>query len=177
MPNAAGPHDHEKEAFQPAAMVLAFLLPGAGHYALGEVRRAFLICAGVLGLFFGGILLGGIDSVDRKDDFIWFMGQSLVGPVAFGIDYLHQSQFKVVEPRTGVRRTAIPGESRGYSGEPVQGGSPPNTKSLGRVNELGTLFSTVAGMMNLLCIIDAASYRPRKRNRPGGVIGRLEAGR
>jgi hypothetical protein len=36
---------------------------------------------------------------------------------------------------------------------------PPYTKSLGRANELGTLFCTIAGFMNLICIIDAAWRR------------------
>jgi hypothetical protein len=32
------------------------------------------------------------------------------------------------------------------------------TRSLGRMNELGTLFTTIAGMLNLIVIIDAAFH-------------------
>ena len=39
---------------------------------------------------------------------------------------------------------------------------PPNIKSLGKVNELGTLFCAVAGMMNLIVAIDAAFPRGRR---------------
>jgi hypothetical protein len=54
-----------------------------------------------------------------------------------------------VDPRTGQVRLAT-GADR-----------PPNVKSLGRVNELGTLFCTIAGMLNLIAVIDASTRRGR----------------
>jgi hypothetical protein len=143
---------------------LACIFPGAGHFFLGERQRAALIAAGVLGLFFGGVLIGGIDVIDRKEDPIWFLGQALVGPVAFGVDHIHQTRFKVSDQ--GRLRTARPDESRDARGNAVHAGPgqrPPNSKSLGRMNELGTLFATLAGMLNLIAIIDAllhTRYRP-----------------
>ncbi|HYE02042.1 MAG TPA: DUF6677 family protein [Phycisphaerales bacterium] len=156
--------------FQPVALLLAVLLPGAGHWYLGETRRALLIACGVLGLFFGGLLIGGIDVVDRRQDFIWFLGQGLVGPLAFGVDALHQNQLKVLDPVTNLPRSPRPSETR----DPVTGkarpapaaGRPPVSKSIGRVNEMGTLFSAIAGMMNLIVVLDASVYRAR-RVRPG----------
>jgi hypothetical protein len=38
---------------------------------------------------------------------------------------------------------------------------PPNVQSLGRVREIGTLFCALAGMMNLIAIVDAAHNRKR----------------
>lgn len=146
------------------AAILAFLLPGAGHYYLGEPKRAALIAVGILGLFFGGILIGGIDVIDSKEDTIWFAGQAIVGPLAFGADYLHQHHFKVTDPGTGQVRSARPGEVRGPDGKaaPAKAGQlPPNSKSIGRMNELGTLFATIAGMLNLIVIIDAALHTRR----------------
>lgn len=163
----AAPAPAPEETFQPVALVLAALFPGAGHIYLGEVKRGVLIAAGVLGLFVGGLLIGGIGVVDRRDNFIWFMGQALVGPIAFGVDTAHQSMFKVVDGG-GRLRPAGPDEGRGDQGQVVYGGTPPYIRSLGRVNELGTLFATIAGMMNLICIIDAAFYAPRGRRRHGG---------
>jgi hypothetical protein len=146
-------------------MVLAFAFPGLGHWYLGEKKRAQLIAAGILGLFVGGVLIGGVDAVDRKEDTIWFVGQALVGPVAFGVDYVHQSHLKVKarDPATGqdTVRSARPDEIRGADGWPqtaAAGQKPPISRSLGRMNELGTLFSTIAGMLNLLVIIDAAMH-------------------
>ena len=150
------------DAFEPVAGLLACVLPGLGHWFLGERWRAAAIAAGVLGLFLGGLLIGGIDVVDSREDTIWFAGQALVGPVAFGVDYVHQNHFKVHD---GAKvRTANPGETRDPQGNaaPARNGEPPpNSKSLGRMNEMGTLFCTIAGMLNLIVIIDALLHAKR----------------
>ncbi len=168
------------ERFEPVAGLLAILLPGLGHFYLGERARAALIASGVLGLFAGGLLIGGIDAIDRREDTIWFVGQALVGPLAFGVDYYHQEHLKIRKPgspaelhheggvltRRGIHyRTARPDEARDPSGLPAAAGPglrAPNSKSLGRMNELGTLFATIAGMLNLIVIIDAFYHAARK---------------
>ncbi len=153
------------EQFDPIALVLACVLPGLGHWYLGEKKRAILIATGVLGLFLGGMLIGGLDVVDSKEDTIWFVGEALVGPLAFGADYYHQNHLKVHVAGPQKMRSALPGEIRNPDGTPgvaAPGQNPPNTKSLGRMNELGTLFSTIAGMMNLIVIIDAAVHRKKQ---------------
>lgn len=160
------------------------MLPGLGHLAQGQTKRGVLICVGVLGLFFGGLLIGGIDVVDREEDRLWFMAQSLVGPLAFGVDFIHQNHFKVLDSgdpskgRPPMLRSALPGEIRdpdtpfftparpkAAAIDPATGKSepPPNMKSIAKVNELGTLFCAVAGMMNLIVAIDAAFPRGRRR--------------
>jgi len=123
----------------------------------GERTRGLLVSLGVLWLFFGGMLVGGIDVIDSREDRIWFVGQALVGPIAFGVDYAHQNYFKVRDPKSGEFRSAYPGEGRDpKTGIAVAGGSPPNRKSIAKINELGTLFATIAGMLNLIAMIDAA---------------------
>jgi hypothetical protein len=153
--------------FRPLGLALGVLIPGAGHIAAGQKRRGVWVGIGVLGLFFGGMLVGGIDVIDSKEDRVWFLGQALVGPIAFGVDYLHQNRFKVVDQRTGARRSAYPNEGRDpATGAPVPGGTPPNEKSIAKVNELGTLFATIAGMLNLIAIIDAGFPTIRRRRGP-----------
>ncbi len=173
---------------QPLAAIAAIALPGLGHVIRGETRRGLLIALGVIGLFAGGVLIGGIDSIDSREDRIWFLGQALVGPLAFGVDYLHQSSFKGVPEEDFLRgmihrtRSAAPDESREIrdfvrtdgSGRRIDaikvpvlvrgaaGAGPPSSKSLSKVNELGTLFSTIAGMLNLIVIIDAAAPTRRR---------------
>lgn len=154
----------------PLAGLLAVILPGAGHWYQGQRRRALLIAGGVLGLFVGGLLIGGIDAVDSRRDRLWFLGQALVGPVAFATDYVHQNVLKGIDPETGQRRSPLPGEVRDpTSGRwtPGPAGSrPPLTKSLGKMNEIGMLYCTIAGMLNLIVIIDAAfPGRPREGGR------------
>ncbi len=75
------------------------------------------------------------------------------------MDYAHQHHFKVHDG--GKLRSANPGETRDAQGNAIPartGELPPNSKSLGRMNELGTLFCTIAGMLNLIVIIDALLY-------------------
>lgn len=95
-----------------------------------------MIAVGVVGLIALGVLIGGIDAVDSRDDRWWFMAQAVSGPIVFGIDALHQS----------LR------ESQGV----VQG--------LGRMNELGMLCVALAGMLNLIAVIDATFPPMRRRN-------------
>lgn len=177
------PGPHAPDRFLPLPAIAAVLFPGLGHLALGDPRRAAVIAFGVLGLFLGGLFIGGIDAVDSQEDRVWFIGQALNGPIAFAADYIHQNHFKGLarDPRTGntIRRSAYPGEhiesrpAPGTSGPPqpliTDGGTPPSTKSLGRANELGTLFITVGGMLNLLVIIDAALNRPRRERHADGA--------
>lgn len=217
------------DTFQPIAGLLAFLLPGAGHAYLGDLRRGLLIAGGVFGLFFTGLLVGGIATVDSgnfianrlrgqasassppvltEGEPIWFIGQALTGPTAFIVDWLHQNRFKVVvtapdaisdpgrrafpfarpahpfeirdpasaapvrvrnpitdepieftDPATGQRRLSTPADR------------PPYVKPLGRPAELGTLFSTVAGLLNLIAITDALHNHRRTRRAASGPRG------
>ncbi len=176
-PVASAPAPAGPTEFDPLAGLLAFVLPGLGHAYLGERSRGLLVAAGVLGLFVGGLLIGSIDVLDRRDNPIWFAGQALTGPLAFGVDYLNQRYAKVIDDGTGQLRPAYPerrneqgvvvspAERRGPDGHPVPAppGAPPLvSKSLGRMNELGTLFATIAGMLNLIAVIDAAFHTRRR---------------
>src|SRR5436190_20311100 len=80
--------------FNPLAALLAWLWPGAGHMFLGQKRRGRYIMMGVLLLFLGGILIGGVDTIDHKDDRLWFLAQGLCGPIAFVSDWVNQAYVK-----------------------------------------------------------------------------------
>lgn len=154
------------DTFQPVAGILAILFPGAGHMYLKETKRGVYACIGVLWLFFGGIFIGGIDVIDSKEDKMWFWGQAAVGPIPFAIDWYHQNHLKV---RTfdswgrPITRTANPNEGRNpATAEPIPNGTPPNSKSVTKMNELGTLSAFLAGMLNIIIIIDAA-FPTRRR--------------
>jgi hypothetical protein len=161
-------HDADQHAGRvlPLHALLGFLFPGAGQMARGELQRGLYAAAGVLSLFLGGLLLGGIDAVDSREDRIWYFGQVLVGPIAIATDRFHQAALKAEDPTTGQIRSANPDEVRDTTGpRPVwrpmtdaqraAGARPPSSKSVGRVNELAMLSCTLAGMLNLIIILDA----------------------
>lgn len=128
----------EETPITPGAAILAWLLPGAGHIAHGQTKRGVVIMIGVLFLFISGLLIGGVDVVDRKEDKLWFIAQVFCGPIALGADYANQHFIKGLPP---VDRN--------------------QTTSLGRVNEIGTLYCALAGLMNLVIILDALHFTPR----------------
>lgn len=199
MPDASSQADRfapGPERFEPLAGVAALVLPGLGHLVLGQPRRAAGVAIGVLGLFFGGLLLGGIDTIDSREDKLWFYGQALVGPLAFAADWVHQNRFKAWAldyPPSGGRgvevfRTAYPGEVRvaapvgspdlpypSLARSPQWGdgasfagprGAP---KAVGKINEVALLACTLAGMMNLVAALDALFNRrpPERELYPG----------
>ncbi len=144
--------------FTPTAAVLAWLLPGLGHISLGQRRRGFLVMFGVLWLFVGGVLIGGVDSVDRKDDPLWFLAQSLCGPIALAVDWTNQRWLPPL-PTDPVELDRL-----------VEQGDRTITarldrKGLGHVNEMGTLFSALGGLMNLVAILDVLFVPARRWGR------------
>ena len=170
------------------AGICAMVFPGLGHIVSGRAHRGVLAMIGVMGLFGLGLFVGGIDAVDSKGgtDRFWFLGQAMVGPTAFAVDYVHQNHFKAVDPRTGLNRTGDPGEKRvqvqvagggtqwqwqAMSAAEIEaaggalgvGGG--NVPGLGRLNEIAMLSCTLAGMLNLIIFLDAllpCGYGQRK---------------
>jgi hypothetical protein len=198
------------ERFAPVALLLAWLVPGAGHAYLGQFRRGLYIFAGVTGLFVSGLLVAGPSAVDsgmvyqewirarraqlsgqptpprnrcEGGEPVWFAGQALAGPLVLIVDCWHQFHLKIREPGTrrvrdeaGQPQTEVfttfrpprPDEAR----DPQTGGvlpfaptqAPPYVRALGRVQEIGMLSCSLAGLGNLMCMIDVAFSRRRRSN-------------
>lgn len=166
--------------FNPLAGLAALVFPGAGHLVLGRTKRAVLVCVGVMGLFLFGLLIGGIDAIDHRNDKVWFYGQILVGVPTLAVDYVHQNHFKAADPNNpAVIRSGYPGEHRVVvDGRPVwqlltpeqidQGMGPPNVPGLGRINEIAMLSIVLAGMLNLIVFLDALMPTPEREPRKSG---------
>jgi hypothetical protein len=142
----------DERDFNPMAAVLAWAWPGLGHISLGHPKRGFLIMFGVLFLYLGGLLIGGIDCVDRKSDRLWFVAQSVCGPLAFATDQVNQVYLK-----------RLPTDQQ------LQ------TIGLNKPNEMGTLFCALAGLMNLVVIIDALCFAPKPKESSAPPVERRRA--
>lgn len=140
--------------FTPLAAILAWVWPGLGHISRGERRRGMLVMAGVLFLFLGGVLIGGVDSIDRREDELWFLAQALCGPIALVVDAVGE---RVVGSHEGGVRADAAAEPEPWM----------LRKGLGRVNEMGTLYSALAGLMNLVAILDVLYVSSRRSHAPG----------
>ena len=148
----------------PLVALVGWLVPGGGYVMIGQRARGMVVGITILLIFVAGLLIGGIRVVDSS--FIesvqqrqerergdadarritknyqppnpiarvlqkpWFIGQALTGPVAIASN--------VVATRWG-----------GEVGAPF---------SHARVYEIGVLYTAVAGMLNLMAMIDSA-YR------------------
>jgi len=191
MPDPTAQPDEREPSINLGAGLAGLVLPGLGHMITRRVWRGAGAMTGVLGLFFLGLLIGGIDAVDSRSgaDRLWFIGQAFVGPIAFAVDHAHQNYYKAHDPATGVNRTGYPYEHRVREGgrwvwerlSPAQiesGLGPPNEPGLGRLNEIAMLSCTLAGMLNVIVVFDAAiatGYGRRRADDEGAADGDSEA--
>ncbi len=126
-----------------AAAVSAWVLPGLGHFLLGERKRAKIIAVSIGLLWLVGLIIGGISVCDRRS--AWFAGQVLLAPT-LAVDYYYQLQLKHA---TGYRQSP---SNRWPAYEP----------SFGHANEQGTLYTALAGLLNLLAMMDVIYRRPKR---------------
>jgi len=136
------------------AALLAWLCPGLGHFYLGRTGKGWLYALCILGLYFVGFALGEGKIV------YWRWVSPLSNPEQFSLYYI--GQFFVGLP-------ALPALIQGtlqYFDLPVPFlwgfMSPPEPSilnglhpRLGKLVEIGTIYTTVAGLLNVLAIYDA----------------------
>lgn len=144
--------------------VAGWVLPGLAHALLGDRRRGAIVGCALLSTFVTGLLIGGIDVVDRRHDVLWFTvgGQCMIGPLAFGVDAIHNLLDRMRDRQIDgyARDNDRPTYDREQRNRLIvemrhNGRRPAYSTSVGHPNEVGTLFCAVAGMMNLLAILDA----------------------
>ena len=117
---------------------------------------------GVLFLYLSGLLIGGLDAVDRKHDGIWFYAQALNGPIAFATDFA-RSRLSSINGREiqdiSWERTPSLGER--WLAEDQEVMDAVRRQGLSHVNEVGTLFIALGGLMNLVLILEAGFAAPK----------------
>ncbi|MFC1783382.1 DUF6677 family protein [Planctomycetota bacterium] len=106
--------------------VAAWLIPGAGHWLLGLRQRAVIIFVAICSTFLIGLKLGSIELVDPQEAKAWFCAQILCGIPAIITTLLQD---------TGI--------------------SVKNISVYGRGVDFGQVYAGVAGLLNLICILDA----------------------
>jgi hypothetical protein len=139
------------------ATVLAALIPGAGHFYQGRKKKALLFATCILFLFVAGMIIGRgrvIYASWTADDFrIQFPAQACIGlPAA---PALLQAWVAKSDPN----RRFLNGF---MAAPPIDNFKGNNHKALSQWHEqasagfeLGTLYTAVAGLLNLLVVFDA----------------------
>lgn len=145
------PATNNDTTFRPLGAILGWVFPGLGHIAGGNAKRGFCAMAGVLVLFLGGLLVGGVDCVDRKEDRLWFFGQAGCGPIAFAASYANDALLKSGEAAPMIEMPSYPGQPEVFVS---------SYKGLAHANEFGTLFVFLAGLLNICVLLDATVRAP-----------------
>ena len=155
------------QTFRPVPALLGLVFPGLGHVATGHRGRGMRAMSGVLLLFVTGILVGGIDCVDRKEGRWWFVGQAGCGTIAVGASIANDLLLKS-------------GRAAPLIEMPTPPGADPNRasafKGLAHANDFGTLLVFLAGLLNVCVLLDAAVREPaveevRSGRRAGDAAG------
>ena len=156
----------EKRPFPLAALVLAWLVPGAGHVYIGRTVRGVIIFVSIAALFWTGIAVGGVMTVDREYERWWFAADMLTG--VHGL-----SAWRMSERVYGQLDARLAGEGqyqqqmdavRRRPRADQQAVRRPYILALLTKRELNLIepaetiaraYAGVAGLLNLLCIFDA----------------------
>jgi hypothetical protein len=124
----------------PIAGLLGWLLPGAGHLFIGEVRRGVVIMLVIAATFWTGIAIGGLkNTVNPVDRSWWFLGQICTGGHALAT--------------LAVSKRLPDG---------------PQLVAFGRSEEVSVVYTGIAGMLNLLVILDVLVRAEKGRAEPVG---------
>lgn len=125
------------------AVVLGWLVPGAGHLYLGRRRKALLLFVFIMGTFLAGQALARFRCVFYRTtpmlkSRLWFYGQAGVGLPTAIFSLLNEP--KTEGDEADMRFRYRPGF------------------------EIGTLWTTVAGLLNLLAVVDVYDIYYRRKH-------------
>jgi TM2 domain-containing membrane protein YozV len=126
------------------AVLLACAIPGAGHVYLGRAKRGIIIFLTITALFWSGVGVGGVLTVDSQKERWWFVAQMLTGVNGLAAWQRQKRTYKAL--------ANVEGET--IDDKAVKAG-------LGRIElvtpaeTVARAYSGVAGLLNLMCIFDA----------------------
>ena len=162
------------------AGVLAWLIPGAGHFYIGRRVRGIILFIIINATFWTGVGIGGVMTVDGRYERWWMAAQLLTGADGVYCWYKQEQVYKNLRNDPEIKQAiearkkelflrhgkADVGNFNGISASPT--GRPDELqmvvdqklqeKGIALVDPAGEIargFSGVAGMLNLLCIFDA----------------------
>ncbi len=132
--------------------ILAWCVPGAGHFFIKEKKRAIIIFVTITATFLMGLYIGSIAVIDRMQGRAWYLGQMIVSPAVAVIgSVVANSQTK----RYNDDRDDQVNLYRVYA----------------KPHDYGQIYTAVAGGLNLLCILNAVYMAHSGR---GQLIGSEE---
>jgi TM2 domain-containing membrane protein YozV len=119
--------------------LLSWVLPGLGHIAIKQYTRGIIIMLCVCGLFILGLYIGSIGVIDPVGAPLWYAGQTLTSPAVMVIAEYTKPQNRI---------WPYPSYARPF--------------------DTGQIYTSIAGALNLLCIINAMYVAYTGKQQSGG---------
>jgi len=117
----------------PLAGLMAWLVPGLGHILVGERGRGLVFFVTITATFWTGVAIGGVqNTVDPQKRKLWFVAQLFTGGNTVTAYALNRR----------VSQSFVRAGSTGVAGHWLSG-------------DIGIHYTGVAGLLNLLVILDA----------------------
>lgn len=118
--------------FTAVAAMLSWILPGLGHWWLGHRVRAAIFFVVISVTFWAGVAVGGVrTTVSPKENGAWIAAQLCVGPQALVALYMNHRA--------------------------VERADQESLKAIWPASNVSVVYAGVAGLLNLLIIIDSMS--------------------
>lgn len=138
----------------PIAGLLGWLVPGAGHLYIGQRARGTVLLIVIALTFWGGVAIGGVkNTVNPQQRSLWFIGQICSGAhplvaLAWG------RQIEI--PADALRTDYI---------------------AYGQSEDISVVYTAIAGMLNILAILDVLVRAEKAAAEPRPVPARAAGGR
>lgn len=100
----------------------AWLAPGAGHFMIGQRKRALIIFVSITFAVLIGLYVGSIAVIDPVGAKAWYAAQLLNSPVIIFLGNITRQNGLAV---------------------------------FGKAGDVGQIYTSIAGMLNLLCVVNA----------------------
>jgi hypothetical protein len=136
------------------AGLLAWLVPGAGHWYLDRPIRAAVLFVVIVGLFWSGVAIGGVFTVNPRQETWWCRAQFLTG-LSGVISYQRQKTTYGQFRRDVVKEQPYPLTEEQIAAEADDRLARANLALVPPASGVAYVLSGVAGMLNLMCIFDA----------------------
>ncbi len=138
--------------------LLAWIVPGAGHAYLGRPVRAAVLFLVIHLMFWSGVAIGGVFTVNPRQKTWWSRAQLCTG-VSGLVTYYRQSQTHQrldAEAQAHLPASAGPLEREARRQALVDKFKARDGLALvGPSGEIAIILSGVAGLLNIMCVFDA----------------------
>jgi len=115
--------------------LLAWFVPGAGHFLIKEKKHAIVIFVTIVLTFCAGLYVGSIGVINPVGAKPWYVAQIMNSPIVAALGYV--------------------AKNGDYS-------------VFGRPNEIGQIYTSITGLLNLLCIVNAVYLAHLRKTETAG---------